>query len=441
MVIPDIFKHETVAVYRIVAALSKCYDDLLFYRGIEHIFDQVRNTNAFFEIHKPWKMKKGADLSTIIFLTYETVRVVSLLLQPVVPEFADKALSRLGLSNEEQTLDTAKFGGGSSLQLYGRNLGEIADVKAVAEELTKLTGGLNQPKSRNSANGTTAPPSTPTKNDSAPEKDTKSPIVSAVPATPTSWAACVGGDTKSADSVVPAITNNGSTNVKLSAATATNNDAASDITVTSPSANVTTTTANGNTSADLESTQDQQEQQQPYKKSARAKSDFTVHVSKIFKRKKATERDVADDITKAFQEFGPVSDVRIAGYRLAADNERSIYAFVDFQEKEDFEKIFADREKDNEGRVKASINIPALSFTGEVIIAQNRGSSGRNFYGNRRAFGNQRSAGNNGRFGNGRPPHRYPRYNGQSGNRPPQSGARNHSDNRQKQNETIKADN
>uniref|UniRef100_A0AC34F2J8 NTF2 domain-containing protein n=1 Tax=Panagrolaimus sp. ES5 TaxID=591445 RepID=A0AC34F2J8_9BILA len=47
-----------------------------------------------------------------------------------------------------------------------------ADVKAVAEELTKLTCGLNQPKSRNSANGTTAPPSTPTKNDSAPEKDT-----------------------------------------------------------------------------------------------------------------------------------------------------------------------------------------------------------------------------------------------------------------------------
>jgi methionyl-tRNA synthetase len=104
--------------------VSKCYDDLLFYRGIEHIFDQVRNTNAFFEIHQPWKMKKGADLSTILFLTYETVRVASLLLQPVVPEYADKALSRLGLSKDERTLETAKFGGGPSLQLYGRNLGE-----------------------------------------------------------------------------------------------------------------------------------------------------------------------------------------------------------------------------------------------------------------------------------------------------------------------------
>jgi methionyl-tRNA synthetase len=102
--------------------VSKCYDDLLFYRGIEHIFDQVRNTNAFFELHKPWKMKKGADLSTILFLTYETVRVASLLLQPIVPEFADKALSRLGLSKEERSLETAKFGGGPSLQ--GRNLGE-----------------------------------------------------------------------------------------------------------------------------------------------------------------------------------------------------------------------------------------------------------------------------------------------------------------------------
>jgi len=104
--------------------VSKCYDDLLFYRGLEHIFDQLRNTNAFFEVHKPWKMSKGPDLSTVLFLTYETVRVSSLLLQPIVPEFADRALTRLGLSKTERHLGTATFGGGPSLKLYGRNLGE-----------------------------------------------------------------------------------------------------------------------------------------------------------------------------------------------------------------------------------------------------------------------------------------------------------------------------
>uniref|UniRef100_A0A7E4VJR1 Methionine--tRNA ligase, mitochondrial n=1 Tax=Panagrellus redivivus TaxID=6233 RepID=A0A7E4VJR1_PANRE len=103
--------------------VSKCYDDLLFYRGLEHIFDQVRNTNAFFEVHKPWKLK-GADRSTVLFLTYETVRVASLLLQPIVPDFANRALTRLGLSPAERHLGTAQFGGGPSLQLYGRTLGE-----------------------------------------------------------------------------------------------------------------------------------------------------------------------------------------------------------------------------------------------------------------------------------------------------------------------------
>uniref|UniRef100_A0A914XVC0 NTF2 domain-containing protein n=1 Tax=Panagrolaimus superbus TaxID=310955 RepID=A0A914XVC0_9BILA len=301
----------------------------------------------------------------------------------------------------------------------------------------------SQPKDRNLTNGTSTPPSTPAKNIPAPQKDTKSPLVSAVPVAPsaappapTSWAACVGGSTKSANAA-PVVTNNESKNVKTSATTV--NAAASDTTIKSAATNVTTIT-NGNTSADLESTQDKQHRHN--KKPARAKSDFTVHVSKIVKGKKATERDVVVDITKAFQEFGPVTHVRVPGRRLADDNESTLYAFVDFQEKDDFEKIFADRDQDNEGRVKLTINLPVLSFNGEVIIAQNHDRAGRNFYrNNRRASDNHRPAGNNGRPGNGRPSQRPSRNNGHSGNRPPQTGNRNHSDNRHKENGTIKAKN
>uniref|UniRef100_A0AC34GWH6 NTF2 domain-containing protein n=1 Tax=Panagrolaimus sp. ES5 TaxID=591445 RepID=A0AC34GWH6_9BILA len=322
-----------------------------------------------------------------------------------------------------------------------------ADAKAATEEVKKPSyeRKVSHPKDRNLTNGTSTPPSTPTKSAPAPQKDTKSPLVSAAPppapaapAAPTSWAACVGGSTKAS---TPAVTNNGNKNAKPSATTVTNNVAASDVAVKSPSSNVTTA-ANGNASADLESTQDKQ--QRPNKKPARAKSDFTVHVSKIIKGKKATERDVVVDITKAFQEFGPVAHVRVPGRRLADDNETTLYAFVDFQEKEDFEKIFADRDQDNEGRVKLTINLPILSFNGEVIIAQNHDRAGRNFYrNNRRASDNHRPTGNNnGRPGNGRPPsQRPPRNNGQSGNRPPQTGNRNYSDNRHKENGTIKAKN
>jgi hypothetical protein len=324
----------------------------------------------------------------------------------------------------------------------------------VAEEPKKASNErkVSQPKDRNLTNGTSTPPSTPTgKKTVTPQKDTKSPLVSAssaaqapaaapkpaTPAAPTSWAACVGGGAKStpvAAKPAPAVANNG--NIKsLPTITTAPTNAASDTTIKSPN-------VNGSISTNVEGVQDKQ---QRHKKFGKAKSDFTVHVSKIVKGKKATEKDVVVDITKAFQEFGPIAHVRVPGRRLADDNESTLYAFVDFQEKEDFEKMFSDRDQDNEGRVKLTLNLPVLQFNGEVIIAKNHDRTGRNFYrNNRRASDNARPAvGGSGRPGNNRPPRTYrPRNNEQSGNnRPPQTGNRNHPDNQRRENGTIKAKN
>uniref|UniRef100_A0AC35GPE2 NTF2 domain-containing protein n=1 Tax=Panagrolaimus sp. PS1159 TaxID=55785 RepID=A0AC35GPE2_9BILA len=283
----------------------------------------------------------------------------------------------------------------------------------VAEEAKKPSKErkVSQPKDRNLTNGTSTPPTTPTnKKTATPQKDPKSPL-SAPPAAqtppaapkpastaaPTSWAACVGGGAKStpvATKPAPVVANNG--NVKSLPTTTAPTNAASDATVKSP-------TVNGSSSTNVEGVQDKQ---QRHKKFGRAKSDFTVHVSKIVKGKKATEKDVVVDITKAFQEFGPIAHVRVPGRRLADDDESTLYAFVDFQEKEDFDKMFADRDKDNSGRVKLTLNLPVLQFNGEVIIAPNHDRAGR--YRN---------------------------------NRPPQIGNRHHSNKQRKENGTIKAKN
>uniref|UniRef100_A0A914Z9S6 Methionine--tRNA ligase, mitochondrial n=1 Tax=Panagrolaimus superbus TaxID=310955 RepID=A0A914Z9S6_9BILA len=104
--------------------VTKCFDELYFYRGLEFIFEQIRNTNALLEIHRPWNMTEGPELSTILFISYETIRISNILLQPLVPEYSNKALSRLGLSDKERSLNTAKFGGGKWLNLDGKKLGE-----------------------------------------------------------------------------------------------------------------------------------------------------------------------------------------------------------------------------------------------------------------------------------------------------------------------------
>jgi hypothetical protein len=274
---------------------------------------------------------------------------------------------------------------------------------------------VTESKDHGLTNGTSTPPSSPVKPVATSQADSKP----AASATPTSWAACVGGSAKPVPT--PAVNTGGKP------APATNIKSASDAVAKSP------TSKTNNTSNEATAVEGTVDRQNRNRKPARAKSDFTVHVSKIVKGQKANEKDVIADLTKAFQEFGPIAHVRVPGRRLADENETTLYAFVDFQDKKDFENMFAERDQDHEGRVKVGIKLPILSFDGEVVVAQNH-DRGRMFHRNRRASDNQRQNGNGRPFNN----RRQQRNNGPPGNRPPQTGNRNHSNNRRKENGTVK---
>ncbi|KAF8381041.1 hypothetical protein PRIPAC_70183 [Pristionchus pacificus] len=100
------------------------YDNILFYKAIEEIMAVSKLTNAFFQVHAPWKMSKGAKLSTVLYVTYEATRIISLLMQPITPKLSDFCLSRLGISSDYRNLETATFGGGPKMDQVGRPLGE-----------------------------------------------------------------------------------------------------------------------------------------------------------------------------------------------------------------------------------------------------------------------------------------------------------------------------
>uniref|UniRef100_A0A914PVR4 Methionine--tRNA ligase, mitochondrial n=1 Tax=Panagrolaimus davidi TaxID=227884 RepID=A0A914PVR4_9BILA len=129
--------------------VTNCYDNLYFYRGLEPIFEQIRSTNALLEIHRPWNMKEGSELSTILFISYETIRIANILLQPIVPEYANKSLSRLGIGDKERSLETAIFGG---LQLDGRKLGKnCGNVMARIVQIKETTPLKKKKKSSKAA--------------------------------------------------------------------------------------------------------------------------------------------------------------------------------------------------------------------------------------------------------------------------------------------------
>ncbi|EYC45587.1 hypothetical protein Y032_0422g1184 [Ancylostoma ceylanicum] len=101
------------------------YDDMLFYKAIEGILSVVKSGNGFFQFAQPWKLEQGEKLDSVLYLTYEVVRITSVLLQPVIPSLADQALNRLGVPKEGRRIDAAVFCPTRGSHPLGADLGPL----------------------------------------------------------------------------------------------------------------------------------------------------------------------------------------------------------------------------------------------------------------------------------------------------------------------------
>ncbi|KFQ74951.1 hypothetical protein N337_02623, partial [Phoenicopterus ruber ruber] len=112
------------------------FEGFQIYKALECIALCVRQTNGFFQRHRPWKLnrKDPAEqlwLDTIIHITLECLRVYGTLLQPVIPHTADKLLSRLAVEPEERGLSNLTFlprYNGKPCPFEGRPLGPDTGV-------------------------------------------------------------------------------------------------------------------------------------------------------------------------------------------------------------------------------------------------------------------------------------------------------------------------
>ncbi|KAJ1153818.1 hypothetical protein NDU88_006576 [Pleurodeles waltl] len=128
------------------AEVNDYYENFQFYKALEAINVRVKQTNAFFQRHAPWKLDRSnpADkcwLDTLLYVTLECLRLYGTLLQPVVPSIADKLLSRLALAPHERTLTGLQFFSryhGKSCPFEGRNLGPDTGILFNRLERQKL---------------------------------------------------------------------------------------------------------------------------------------------------------------------------------------------------------------------------------------------------------------------------------------------------------------
>ena len=124
------------AVRALPSAVGRHYESLHAYKALEAVGGCVRLTNGFVQRHAPWKLDRGDEgerrwLDTVLHVAFECLRTYGTLLQPAVPETADRLLRRLGVGPGERSWAALSFlprARGGACPFEGRALGEDSGV-------------------------------------------------------------------------------------------------------------------------------------------------------------------------------------------------------------------------------------------------------------------------------------------------------------------------
>jgi methionyl-tRNA synthetase len=79
-------------------------DDQALHLYLESIWAVLAETNRYFTVHEPWKLKASDPerMGTVLYVTAEVVRQVALLLQPVMPESTEELLTLLEQPHDQR---------------------------------------------------------------------------------------------------------------------------------------------------------------------------------------------------------------------------------------------------------------------------------------------------------------------------------------------------
>ncbi|MGL4404799.1 MAG: methionine--tRNA ligase [Notoacmeibacter sp.] len=85
--------------YAIHALAKDAISKQLVHKALDAIWDVVAETNRYFAAQAPWVLKKTDEprMETVLWVTSEIIRVVSILAQPIMPVSASKLLDLLAL--------------------------------------------------------------------------------------------------------------------------------------------------------------------------------------------------------------------------------------------------------------------------------------------------------------------------------------------------------
>src|SRR5215218_1971694 len=101
-------------------------DKLEITAALDEIWRRIKLLNRYVQEEQPWQLSKDEDqaerLDEVLYTLAEGLRVVSVLLQPFMPESAERLLSALG--REDLSLELARFGAESG----GATVGDVGQL-------------------------------------------------------------------------------------------------------------------------------------------------------------------------------------------------------------------------------------------------------------------------------------------------------------------------
>ena len=73
---------------------------------IEEVFDIISLTNKYFSDQKPWELKNNdvMRMQSVLWVTVEMIRKISIMLQPVMPESCKRLLDLLCAKDNERVI-------------------------------------------------------------------------------------------------------------------------------------------------------------------------------------------------------------------------------------------------------------------------------------------------------------------------------------------------
>ncbi|XP_013170333.1 PREDICTED: methionine--tRNA ligase, mitochondrial-like [Papilio xuthus] len=86
------------AVERLPELCHGYYSNYQFYKAADSVIHVLHLANLYFETQKPWELKKKnsqEQLDAVLYIITETLRICSIILQPLIPDLATQLLDKL----------------------------------------------------------------------------------------------------------------------------------------------------------------------------------------------------------------------------------------------------------------------------------------------------------------------------------------------------------